>query len=143
LADIRIANCLTFFFARELSEKLRDTPVIVNTVNPGFCHSELARNITGLQAWNMWLRKLVLARSTEQGSRQLIWACIGGKDNVDQLRGAYISSMQVREPSDFVVGEEGKRAQTKLWDALIEELVKKDPSVRGIVEKYVMSPIQQ
>jgi len=83
-----------------------------------------------------------MARSTEHGSRQLIWACIGGKDNIDQLRGAYISSMHVQEASDTVVSEEGKLAQTKLWDALIEELVKKDPSVREIIEKYT-SPIQQ
>ena len=51
----------------------------------------------------------------DRTSRQLIWACIGGKDNVDQLRGAYISSMAIREPSDTVVSEEGKRAQDKLW----------------------------
>ena len=57
----------------------------------------------------------ILARTSEQGSRQLIWACIGGKDSIDQLRGAYISSMQIQEPSDVVVSEEGKRAQTKLW----------------------------
>ena len=63
----------------------------------------------------MWLRKVLLARTTEQGSRQLIWACIGGKDNIDRLRGAYISSMHVQEPSDSVVSEEGKRAQNKLW----------------------------
>ena len=106
---------LNVFFARELSERLRDKPLIVNTVDPGFCHSELARNMTGIGAWTMWLRKLLLARTTEQGSRQLIWACIGGKDNVDQLRGAYISSMAIREPSDSVVSEEGKRAQDKLW----------------------------
>ena len=56
-----------------------------------------------------------MARSSEEGSRHLIWASIGGKDNIDQLRGAYISSMQVQEPSDFVISEEGKRAQTKLW----------------------------
>ena len=101
---------LNVFFARGLSERLRDKPLIVNTVNPGFCHSELTRNVTGLQAWDMWLRKTLLARTTEQGSRQLIWACIGGKDNIGQLRGAYISSMQVREPSDSVLSEEGKRA---------------------------------
>ena len=106
---------LNVFFARELSERLRDKPLIVNTVDPGFCHSELARNMTGIGAWTMWLRKLLLARTTEQGSRQLVWACIGGKDNVDQLRGAYISSMAIREPSDTVVSEEGKRAQDKLW----------------------------
>ena len=106
---------LNVFFARGLSERLGDKPLIVNTVNPGFCYSALRRNVTGLRAWPMWLMELVLARTSEQGSRQLIWACIGGKDNIDQLRGAYISSTQVREPSDFVVNEEGKRAQTKLW----------------------------
>jgi retinol dehydrogenase 12 len=107
---------LNVFFARALSERLRsDKSLIVNTVDPGFCHSELARNITGLQGWYMWLNKKLWARTTEQGSRQLIWACIGGKGNIDQLRGAYISSMQVREPSDSVVSEEGKRAQAKLW----------------------------
>ena len=56
-----------------------------------------------------------MARTSEEGSRQLIWACIGGMDNIDQLRGAYINSMQVQEPSDFVISEEGKHAQTKLW----------------------------
>ena len=106
---------LNVFFARGLSERLRDKPLIVNTVNPGLCHSALGRNFTGLTAWSMWLMKLVLARTSEQGSRQLIWACVGGKDNIDQLRGAYISSMQVQEPSDSVVSEEGKCVQTKLW----------------------------
>jgi retinol dehydrogenase 12 len=106
---------LNVFFARELSEKLRDKSLIVNAVNPGFCRSALRRNITGLVTWPMRLFELLLARSTEQGGRQLIWACIGGKDNIDQLRGAYISSMKVHEPSDSVVSEEGKLAQTKLW----------------------------
>ena len=106
---------LNVFFARGLSERLRDKPIIVNAVNPGFCHSSLRRNITGIMALPMRLWELMVARSTEQGGRQLIWACIGGKDNIDQLRGAYISSMHVQEPSDSVVSEEGKHAQTKLW----------------------------
>ena len=106
---------LNVFFARELSERLRNKPLIVNAVNPGFCHSALRRNVTGLKALPLRLWELIMARSTEHGSRQLIWACIGGKDNIDELRGAYISSMQVQEPSDSVVSEEGKLAQTKLW----------------------------
>lgn len=110
-----ISIVLNVFFARGLSERLRDKPLIVNTVNPGFCHSALRRNVTGLQALPVRLWELIMARSTEHGSRQLIWACIGGKDNIDQLRGAYISSMHVQEASDTVVSEEGKIAQTKLW----------------------------
>ena len=106
---------LNVFFARELSERLRHKPLIVNAVNPGFCQSAFRRNWKGLNAWLVWPMEIFLARTTEQGSRQLIWACIGGKDNVEELRGAYISSMQVRESSDFAVSEEGNRAQTKIW----------------------------
>jgi len=135
------SKLLNVFFARGLSERLRDKPLIVNAVNPGFCYSALRRNITGLRAWYIWLMELVMARTSEEGSRHLIWACIGGKDNINQLRGAYISSMHVQEASDFVISEEGKRAQNKLWDALIDELVKKDPLVREIVEKYTTPPI--
>ena len=106
---------LNVFFARGLSERLLDKHLIVNAVNPGFCHSELSRNTKGIKALILRLIKKLLARTTEQGSRQLIWACIGGKDNIGQLRGAYISSMEVREPSDSVISEEGKGAQDKLW----------------------------
>ena len=110
-----VSIVLNVFFARGLSERLRDKPLIVNAVNPGFCLSALRRNFTGLQKRLVGLLELIMARTTEQGSRQLIWACIGGKDNIDQLRGAYISSMKVHEPSDLVVGVEGKIRQNKLW----------------------------
>ena len=106
---------LNVFFARELSERLRDKRLIVNAVNPGFCYSSFRRNWKGLKGWLTWPVEILLARTADEGSRQLIWASIGGKDNLDQLRGAYISSMHVQEASDFVVSEEGKRAQTKLW----------------------------
>ena len=106
---------INVFFARGLSEGLRDKHLVVNTVNPGFCHSELSRNTKGIKALILKLIKKLLARTTEQGSRQLIWACIGGNDNIEELRGAYISSMHVQEPSDSVISEEGKRAQAKLW----------------------------
>jgi len=134
---------LNVFFTRGLNERLRDKSLIVNCVNPGFCYSSLRRNVTGITAWVSWLMESILARTSEEGSRQLIWACIGGKDNVDELRGAYISALQVHEPSDYVINEEGQRAQNKLWDALIDELAKSDPPVREIVETYITSPIQQ
>lgn len=65
----------------------------------------------------MWAMKRLLSRSTEEGSRQLVWAAIGvpeGK-SLDQLRGAYINLERVEEPSDIVLGEEGKRREDKLW----------------------------
>ena len=106
---------LNIFFARELNERLRDKRLIVNSVDPGFCSSSLRKSYTGRRSWSNWLMEILLARTSEQGSRPLIWASVGGKDNVDELRGAYVSGLQVQEPSDYVISEEGKRVQTKLW----------------------------
>lgn len=56
-----------------------------------------------------------LARSTEEGSRQLVWAAVGGANKLDDLRGAYISLAAVDEASDYVISQEGQWAQRKLW----------------------------
>ena len=106
---------LNVFFARGLNEKIGDKPLIVNSVNPGFCSSSIRKSFTGVQAWVDWLMVRFLARTSEQGSRQLVWASVGQKDNVDELRGAYVSGLHVEEPSDYVISEEGKHAQNKLW----------------------------
>ena len=109
---------LDVLFARALSDRLSDKRIIVNTVNPGYCYSNIRSGFTGLQAWTDWLMEKALARTSEQGSRQLVWAAVGGKDQLDQMRGAYISRAQVSEASDFVISEEGKACQDKLWVSL-------------------------
>jgi len=103
------------FFARALSEKLSDKRIVVNTVNPGYCLSNIRSSFTGLQAWVDWMMEKALARTSEEGSRQLIWAAVGGEDQLDEMRGAYISIAQISEASDFVISEEGKAYQDKLW----------------------------
>lgn len=44
-------------------------PVTINFLNPGFCHSELARDING---WGMWAMKKTIAR---RGREQDAGAC--------------------------------------------------------------------
>ena len=61
----------------------------------------------------------VLAHTTEEGSRQLVWAAVAGSNNIDALRGAYVSLSKSVEPSDFVVTDEGGRRQDKLWVGLL------------------------
>ena len=56
-----------------------------------------------------------LARTTEEGSRQLVWAAVGGENQLDQMRGAYISIARISEASDFAISQEGKHYQDKLW----------------------------
>jgi retinol dehydrogenase 12 len=65
------------------------------------------------------LAERFLAHTSEQGSRQLVWAAIGGKGRENELRGAYIAEADVQEPNDNVISEDGKRAQDRLWVGLI------------------------
>ena len=68
-----------------------------------------------MRAWTDWIMEKALARTSEEGSRQVVWAAVGEADTPDTLRGAYISLARVSEPSDYVLSEEGKKAQDKLW----------------------------
>ncbi|KAG6818522.1 hypothetical protein H0H93_004324, partial [Arthromyces matolae] len=135
---------LDILFHRSLSSHLGpNSPLIVNGVNPGLCHSELARDVKGIQAIVIWILKLFLARTPEQGARQLVYAALGGETGDGQVeekfRGAYVSSAQVKEPSDFVIGEEGKVVREKLWQEVVDILEKVDPKVEQIVRKYCVA----
>ena len=62
---------------------------------------------------------LLIGRSAEQGSRQLLWASLGpdGKDgqHTAYLDGAYVTCGEVREPSDWVMSLEGHAVQERIW----------------------------
>ncbi|KAF5325665.1 hypothetical protein D9611_000371 [Ephemerocybe angulata] len=127
---------LNVFFTLSLSELLKDTPVVVNTVTPGYCYSDLARNASAVQALADRIAKAILARSTEKGARQLVYAAVGGEEKVDTLRGAFVNLHRADEPDDYVLGEEGKKRGDKLWKDLILELSKVDGRVLEIVQEY-------
>ena len=48
-----------------------------------------------------------LARTAEQGLRQLVWAVVGGAGREFELRGAYVSKADVQEVSDYVLSDDG------------------------------------
>ncbi|TEB37324.1 NAD(P)-binding protein [Coprinellus micaceus] len=132
-----ITKLLNLFFTHSLQELLDDTPVIVDTVNPGYCYSELRREIkVGFMAIVDWLMEKALARSTEGGSRQLVYAAVGGAEDPDKLKGAYLNIHRIDEPNDTLLGEEGKRRRDILWHDLVKELSKADPRVLDIVKEY-------
>ena len=67
----------------------------------------------------MRMMDIVMGRTAEQGARQLLWAALGpdGKDgeHTSFLHGAYVSTLEVRQPSDFVISKEGNHAENRLW----------------------------
>jgi retinol dehydrogenase-12 len=81
--------------------------VIVNAVNPGYCYSTLRRNLPFLTAVPYWVMDKALPFTTEVGSRQLVYAAVGGDDAA--MRGAYVSYSEV---SDYVLSDEGAK---RIW----------------------------
>ncbi|PPQ97860.1 hypothetical protein CVT26_013029 [Gymnopilus dilepis] len=132
---------LNLFFTRALNDRLAGKPIIVTSVNPGYCYSSLRRRLTGLQAIIDSLMEKALARTSEEGSRQLVYASVGGGYRADQLRGAYINLSKVEEPSDYILSKAGHEAQEKFWDTLVEELIKVDPKVKKIVDDSLTAPM--
>ncbi len=67
----------------------------------------------------MKIMQFFVARTAEQGARQLLWAALGpdGKDgeHVKYLNGAYVSTLEVKEPSDYVMSKDGYEAQERVW----------------------------
>lgn len=82
----------------------------MNLVNPGLCHSQLARDY----GWGTWLLKLLLARSTEVGSHTLLAGAAADASS----HGVYMSDGVVAQErlSDFVRSDEGAAAEIKVWD---------------------------
>ncbi|KAI5197491.1 NAD(P)-binding protein [Aureobasidium subglaciale] len=115
-----VSKLLDVFATRALAEKTSSSyPVTINTMNPGFCYSELSREMDGI-AFQIMLK--VLARTTEVGSRTLVAAALASHDT----HGQYMSDCKVEEPSKFVRSEEGKKTQEKVWaelSAKLEEIV--------------------
>jgi retinol dehydrogenase 12 len=101
---------------RELTKRLpANSPVIVTAVNPGYCKSQLIRNQSFFVRVVAAIVTALLARTTEEGSRQLVWAAVGGVGREFELRGAYVSKANLQEVGDYVLSDEGAVIQTRLW----------------------------
>lgn len=121
-----LSKMLEIFAVRSIGKQSPQQvfPVTINAVDPGFCHSDLAREQS---SWVFSIMKTVLARSTEQGSRTLFHGGNGDR----HTHGRYLSDCVVAEPAD-VVTKNGD-VQEKLWSELSERLEKISP---GVMENF-------
>ncbi|KAK0440897.1 uncharacterized protein EV420DRAFT_1279069 [Desarmillaria tabescens] len=128
--DSKLFNVL---FARSLQLHVPSSPAItVNSVNPGFCFSGLRTSIPAEEAETMRKEEEELCFTTEEGSRQLVYGAVGSLDDEEKLRGKYIQMSEVVEESDFVISEDGKIVQDKVWAEMLDILGKIDPKVSEV-----------
>ncbi|KAJ7160952.1 hypothetical protein C8R46DRAFT_1284743 [Mycena filopes] len=128
---------LNVLFVRALNARLGPTaPLIINAVNPGMCVSELRRDLPTGIALVAGIAESIMAFTTEEGSRQLVFGAVGeDASRGDKLRGEYINQSRVEESSDFVVSKAGERAQDMIWDEMVTILKKVDPKVGPALEE--------
>ncbi|KAK9241940.1 hypothetical protein V1506DRAFT_509936 [Lipomyces tetrasporus] len=62
--------------------------------------------------------KLLLARSTEEGSRTSVHAAA----QVGESHGKYLADAKIQEPGKIVTSKEGKEAQERVWHELVKKL---------------------
>ncbi|KAK0227367.1 hypothetical protein EDD85DRAFT_974912 [Armillaria nabsnona] len=132
--DSKLLNVL---FARAFQQRLPPSTITVNSVNPGFCISNLRSTLPEEYQEANAKQEAELAFTTEEGSRQLVFSAVGGANDEDKLRGAYISHSEVVEESDFVISEDGKVVQDKVWDEMLAILEGVDPKVADVAREYL------
>jgi len=121
------SKLLEVLVVRHLAPKLDGSNVILNVLNPGLCHSELARD----SGWALAVIKFFVARSTEVGSRTLVASAMAGAES----HGKYMSDGRVDEDalSNFVKSAEGTEASAKVWKELSEILEAVQPGVTSVL----------
>jgi len=131
-----VTKLLNLMFVRSIAEHLpEDTPLTVVAVNPGLCYSDLGRNESGVQKILFsGLRRLV-GRTTEMGSRPIVWGAVGGENKA--MQGKYLDSCRVEEENDWVFGKDGKITQDNAWNGTLEILRGVSPRVDAIVAEYL------
>jgi NAD(P)-dependent dehydrogenase (short-subunit alcohol dehydrogenase family) len=135
-----LSKLLNVFFVRELTKRLpANSPVIVAAVNPGFCKSQLGRNLSPVYRMVGKMIQALLARTTEEGSRQLVWAAVGGVGREFELRGGYVNMANLEEVSDYALSDEGAAVQTRLWDESVEILSGVEPKFESTLREILSS----
>ncbi len=125
---------LDVLFVQELAERLDAAapganPIVVNTANPGLCKSSLFRNLFFVIQLVASTLIVLIGRSSENGSRALMAAAAGGRES----HGQYVDCGKVMDPSPLVLSEQGKAAQKRVWEELMEILEGIEPGVTGNV----------
>ena len=106
---------------------IQEVVLTVSQVNPGWCHSELVREIRN-PVISVIMK--ICCRTTEVGSRTLVHAGLAGPET----HGQYISDCKVTACAPLVEGKEGPKIQRRVWQELSEKLNDIEPGVTKVLD---------
>jgi retinol dehydrogenase-12 len=125
-----VSKLLEVLFTLELVHRLKpndssDPPVVIDLVNPGLCSSTILRTGTAVENVLFSILCFFLARTTEVGSRTYVHAASAGQGS----HGLFMSDGENQEVEPWILTEEGKRAQVKVFEQTMKILEKRSPGI--------------
>ena len=127
-----INKLLVMYIMNSLVEVTDPAKVIINTVCPALCRTNLGRDFSGIMKTGVGLFQLVMARSAEQGARSYVSGVLLGSEG----HGGFWSHDALYKKGDLVTSEKGKVLQKRVWKEIIEILVKHVPEKEGYAIQY-------
>lgn len=120
-----LSKLLDIFLGRKIASFSSAHGVVVNTVNPGYCNTGF-----GDESVPALLLALLhsIGRTADVGARNFAYAC-----TTDTPPGAYVSVTSVRKTSRYSRSRAALEIEGQLWDELVEEWLKLEPTVKQIV----------
>ncbi|KGO76433.1 Short-chain dehydrogenase/reductase SDR [Penicillium italicum] len=120
-----LSKLLVCFGVRAFANQLAQSKaplVIINTPNPSFCKSQLARETANIR---FRVSEKLLARSTEEGSRALVHGIMAD----EKSNGQYLTNCRVHSPSCIVTDKKGVIFQEAFFKELVTKLERIAPGV--------------
>lgn len=105
-------------------------PVTIDNVTPGFCDSELTREINkGIMKYALYALKAIMARTTEVGSREYLHAAGTGAEEDMKLHGQFVWGSKPAQLIGIPASVDSDELGARLWDELCQKLEKIRPGV--------------
>ncbi|KAL5001253.1 hypothetical protein BDV10DRAFT_13550 [Aspergillus recurvatus] len=127
LVTYPLSKLMDTLAVRELAAQLpvEQGKVIINSVCPGLCKTELVRNCPPAQKQAIVEQHELYGRSAEDGSRTLLAGAVLGKES----HGTYTSNCEIREDKvpEWAKDKEAKKWQEHLWGLIVKELETAEP----------------
>ena len=112
------------------NNKSRDTnPIVINSLDPCFCKTELAGGLTGGFKAVFKLFEFIFARPAEEGSRLVVIAASAGR----QTHGEYMRAGALQKYAPFITSEDGVKKSNHVWEQLGRKLEQLQPGIMANV----------
>ena len=113
------SKLMNILFSYELAHRLKDSPITVNCLHPGFVASKFGHNNSGLKVAFLKLAQKLKAITVEEGAETSIF--LASSPEVEETSGKYYYKMREKESSTESRDEDTRK---RLWNITEELLVR-------------------